>query len=435
MTLPSTKLTLSARGMANIAPSQTQNAFTFIVGNYAYRCPWFVAAFLSPQIVRLHLTDPTVSEFVIKTKDRDREFKSIISAGRGRSVVVTERTYRVLASVASELGNLELYFAIHNLIHPTVAISTFVEHFKDCEFVDHFPEEAIEFLSDHLFEFDKSFLAGLPISLLSQIFGHPSLRIESEDSLFDFVISQIESKGSHSGLLEFVRFEYLTKSTIERFVALSSTHFDELEMTRSLWQAIANRLSAVVTVAIPQLQRYPNAFRLGDQTGGAKQFRPQEGAPLDGIIAELTRTHGGNVLAQRIVGVLSSSSSASHPAENAADLDQENFFHSNDAPDQWLRYDFRDRRIELTHYSIAAHKDNWFLRSWVVEGSDDGLHWITLDEKTDDTLANSHNLVATFAVDRRMKCRTIRLRQTAKCARGFDILVIVAFEVFGLITA
>jgi hypothetical protein len=420
MTTIARQLKLSASGMANIAPSKTENDFTFIVGNDSYPCPWFVAAFLSPRIGHLHSIDPTFNELEIETEDPDHQFESIVSIGRGGSIDIIESNSRFLASVASELGNFELYFSVHDLMQTNGTVSTFCEHFKDWGFTDHFSDDAIDFLAVHFWEFDKSFQSGLPISVLSQIFGHPSLRVESEDWLLDFIVSQIEWNPTFAVLLEFVRFDYLTKFGIDKFIAWSFDHFADFEMTTPLWRAITKRLSRTATADLPKSSRYPTLARV------------REDSLLDGIIAELTRIHGGNVHDREIVIVSASSirSSTGEAAQNAADLGQKNYLHSLNAPDQWLRYDFKDGRIELADYSIAAYP-GCFLRSWVVEGSDDGLSWTVLDERKGNTDANSNHPIAAFSVDRRMKCRFIRLRQTGQVSSGLDWLVLHAFEVFG----
>jgi hypothetical protein len=416
--------------MANITSSKIENDFTFIVGNDSYACPWLVAAFLSPRIGRLHSTDPTLNEITIETKDPEHQFESILSIGRGESIEVNESSIRFVASIASELGNFELYFSVHELIDRKVTgpVSEFCEHFKDWGFVGDFSDEAIDFLAVRFFEFEKSFQSGLPFSVLSRIFGHPSLRVESEDWLFEFIISQLESnpnpdsKSNYIGLLEFVRFEYLTKTGIENFIEWSFVHFDDLEMRIPLWRSITKRLSGTATIDLPKSSRY------------ARLFRVREDSRLDGIIADLTRRHGGNVHARGIVTVSASSVYASsYPAQNAVDLDQQIVFHSNSAPNQWLCYDFKDRRIEMAGYSIAAHT-SYLLRSWVVEGSDDGQSWTVVDERKDNKDADSNHPIATFSVDRRMKCRYIRVRQTGKCSSNSDYLILYGFEVFGLIT-
>jgi hypothetical protein len=365
-----------------------------------------------------------VTEIEIKTEDPAHQFESILSIGRGGSIEVNESNFRFVGSVAIELGNLELYFSVHELIDGKVTgpVSAFCEQFKDWVFTDDLSDEAIDFLAVRFFEFENSFRNSLPFSILSQILSHPSLRVESEDWLFEFIISQIESKSNYVGLLEFVRFEYLTRTRIDKFIEWSFVHFDELEMRIPLWLAITKRLSGTAIVDVAKSSRY------------ARPSRVREGSPLDGIIAELTRRHGGNVHARGIVTVSASSVySSSYPVQNAVDFDQQTIFHSTSALNQWLCYDFKARRIELTDYSIAADP-GYLLRCWIVEGSDDGSSWTVLDERKDNRDADSNHPIATFSVEGRMKCRYLRLRQTGRCANNSDYLVLYGFEVFGAIT-
>jgi hypothetical protein len=218
----------------------------------------------------------------------------------------------------------------------------------------------------------------------------------------------------------------LTKSAIDEFIKWSFEHFDEFEMTISFWESITKRLSGTSNPDWRVSSRYHN------------QIRPREGFPLDGIISELTRIHGGNVHERGIVNVSANSvhsTNKSQAAQNAVDLGQQNYFYSLHQPNQGLCYDFKDRRIELTDYSIAAHTGNHFLRSWVVEGSSNGSDWTILDEQMNNTTADSNHPIATFSVTGRQACRYIRLRQTGKSSYNHDYLVLYGFEVFGLINA
>jgi hypothetical protein len=123
----------------------------------------------------------------------------------------------------------------------------------------------------------------------------------------------------------------------------------------------------------------------------------------------------------------------SHAAWTVADLGTQDYLYSTDSPNQWVCYDFRERRIQLSHYSSAAHTNNWFLRSWVVEGSRDKSNWAVLDVRENDTQADVDHPITTFAVQREITSRFVRLRQTGKCSCNTDALVLVGFEVFGLL--
>jgi hypothetical protein len=60
-------IALSTKGFGNLPKSIYEDACTFIVGDNVYRCPSFVACFLSPRISRRQMNDPTIREFCIHT--------------------------------------------------------------------------------------------------------------------------------------------------------------------------------------------------------------------------------------------------------------------------------------------------------------------------------------------------------------------------------
>jgi hypothetical protein len=364
-----------------------------------------------------------MNEFVIETEDVEHDFETFLGLGRGVEVEVNERNRRFLLSVASELGNCEVYFALWASLQTNVTVCKFCEDFECAEIGAMFSEKAIEFLAVHFFELDRSFQNDLSFSVLYQILGHPSLALETEDSLLEFIISQSESNRESVSLLEFVRFEFLRQSTIKKFVGWSLEHFSELDITISLWRTITNRLSEGDSAVRPLSRRYPTGFH------------PWNGSPLDGIITYLTRRYGGNVDERGIVIVSASSEDTKSWgfARNAVNLvnHQHDSFYSHRGDNQWLCYDFKDRRIELSDYSIAAHTSNYFLRSWMVEGSEDGSTWNVLDERKDNTEADSSHPITTFSVSTRMKCRFIRLRQTGKSCCNGDCLILYGLEVFG----
>jgi hypothetical protein len=92
-------------------------------------------------------------------------------------------------------------------------------------------------------------------------------------------------------------------------------------------------------------------------------------------------------------------------------------------------------RSELTDYAIAAYHGH-YLRSWVVEGSEDVSTWAVLDAHQNDTVSESNaGEIAPFSVKKRMKCRFIRLLETGKSADNREYLCLLGFEAFGLVHA
>jgi hypothetical protein len=413
---------LSSSGMANITKSRMENDFTFIVGGRRHSCPWFVAEFLSPKVSRVHSVDITVSEIDIEVQDVNNEFESILSLGFGSSLSVARENRLFLLSIARELNNWELYFSVHELSEENFIISEFCQQFDDWKQIECLSERAAAFLASHFFELDSSFLRELPISALSQILSNPSLQLESEDLLYKLIQNQLELKPEWSELLCHIRFDLLSTKSIEHFISWSLDHFCEFQefFCLDLWTALCRYLSQAVAAKLAH-ERYHCRGQL---------FSPACDGSLEGIIAHLTQKHGGNVDERGVVSISGSTANDGHPPRHAVDLKTTTIFHSTNAPNQWLCYDFKNRRVQPTHYSISAY-GGWYLRSWIFEGSLDGSNWNELDRRENDSTMNNEHQIGTFTVSVRDEYQYLRLRQTGKNAYGHDYLVLYAFEVFG----
>jgi hypothetical protein len=163
----------------------------------------------------------------------------------------------------------------------------------------------------------------------------------------------------------------------------------------------------------------------------AKQFPPsvkeggQFGVP-DGIIAHLTRECGGNVHDRNVVEVTSGSfekethganphsgafnNNPTYAAKNAANLKTDSYFRSahrdkkEDIPhmrNSWICYDFKERRIVPTHYTIRTNFYGPFaehLKSWLIETSTDGKIWREAARKRGNNQLNGSRFTATFPV-------------------------------------
>jgi hypothetical protein len=158
----------------------------------------------------------------------------------------------------------------------------------------------------------------------------------------------------------------------------------------------------------------------------------KEAKSLDGIILYLTKKHGGNVQEKGIVTTTSKSVYSDKPSDapkNVADLTSDSYFLSKNEPGQWVCWDFRERRVRPTHYTIRG----WDLKSWVVEGSLDGRSWTEIDRQTDNQDFKDGNTVS-FAVSNPAEFRFIRLTQTCKNHLGDDYLALHGVEFFGTLS-
>jgi hypothetical protein len=166
---------------------------------------------------------------------------------------------------------------------------------------------------------------------------------------------------------------------------------------------------------------------------------------VEGIIAYLTKKHGGNVHEKGIVRITSKSVSddPKYALTNVAHLTSgASFFESQNEPGQWVCWDFHEMRVRPTHYTIRA----WYLKSWVVEGSlgarswfpGGAVQWTEIDRQTDNQDFYSENpslaRTASFAVSKPAEFRFIRPTQTDKNHYGYDYPRLSAVEFFGTLS-
>jgi hypothetical protein len=160
--------------------------------------------------------------------------------------------------------------------------------------------------------------------------------------------------------------------------------------------------------------------------------------PAGGVIAHLTAKYGGNLHDNGAVEITASSVGHSDcTPRNAADLgNKDSYFCSDDKPGQWISWDFKALRIEPTHYTIQTYDGDpnyYHLKSWVVEGSDDGTSWTEIDRRKNNSNLTAKLAVKTFAVVRSGSFCRIRLRQNGRNHSRNNCLILTAFEVFGAV--
>jgi hypothetical protein len=177
----------------------------------------------------------------------------------------------------------------------------------------------------------------------------------------------------------------------------------------------------------------------------------------DWMIAHLTRECGGNVHDRHVVDVTCGSfekeihganphsgaydNKSEWAAKNAADLETDSYFYSAyrygyipHTRNNWICYNFKERRIVPTHYTIRTNRDgpgNPHLKSWLVETSVDGEVWREVAREEDNKQLNGKYFTGTFAVADGGECRFIRLVNIGRNHDRDDCLHICAWEIFG----
>jgi hypothetical protein len=439
--MPMVNLKLSAKGLRNLQTVDAEGTFRFVVGSETYECPLFVATFLSPKITQLCLLDKTTNEFVIDTKDPNHLFSQILSLGQGCEIVVDKSVVPLIVSFCREVGNQELLeilsrededpdqnvgICISRLCSFTGAGTSTgndVSEFRD-----------ISYLASHFHELSMADFVRLSIEPAESILSDASLKVDSEDQLFEFISSRFCESSSFIVLLEYVRFEYLSLASIERFVNIISEDVYEF-LNVSIWRQICVRLCHRVWATDLR-------SRFGPRAVCGSHDDANDADNLNGIIAFLTRQCGGNVHDHGVVNItsLTNLGAGLHP-KNAADLAVDNkfssMFSSVTTPGQWLCYGFRTGTLVLTGYAIRSQYDLGpgyaHLKTWVIETSMTGSEWSIVDSRTNNADLNAKNVTVRFDLDesRHERCRFVRLRQTGLNHGRTHSLALSSFEVFG----
>jgi hypothetical protein len=233
---------LSARGLANIQEKGEYNDFEFIVGESRYRCPWFIADFLSPRIAQLYSIDNTIRSFIIGTKDTKNEFTTFRSLGHGDEIHANDGDRDFYELLVDELENQELSGIIFETGQEEMRIKIAIRRLGHNLCLNDDCSKLIEFIVSH-FE-DDNFVKlrevkEMNLDIWSRILSSESLKIESEDWPYKMIWELVEIDDSYFSLLEFVQFEFVSTAIAERLI--ESCHDFINFLNCSIWTSLGWR--------------------------------------------------------------------------------------------------------------------------------------------------------------------------------------------------
>jgi hypothetical protein len=393
------------------------------------------AEFLSPRVRELRLVDATIDEMSLDADDPNCLFDKFMSLSQGSRVEVDGKSADKFLSICRRLGNCDIAKVIGEKFRKSITTHSAFAHMGTL--MDVSPE--IEFIASHAYEMSDC-LNCADVSMMSEVIGHESLQVESEDWLLEFILRRMAENLEFIGLMECVRFEYLSSSNMSALI-------DNIcELIQELNVCILRRLRERLRCRIwtPGNLVFPPSFTA--EWINLSGQRAENITIPDGIIGHLTRECGGNVHDRDIVRVTSSQPDSDmfyDAAKNVVDLRSGSHFSSAwvsrlaDIPHQrnnWICYDFKDRRIVPTHYAIrSCHQqlDMSHLKWWLVEVSVDGENWREIDYRENNRRLNGPFETGTFEVCACNASRFIRLAQIGRNHYGNSEFCISGWEIFG----
>lgn len=113
-------------------------------------------------------------------------------------------------------------------------------------------------------------------------------------------------------------------------------------------------------------------------------------------------------------------------------------FVSDDKPNNWLNFEFKNHRIIPTSYIIRTNeggKNQCHLKSWVIEVSNNNNSWEIIDEEKNVSYLNGSSFIHKFSIQKQISepIKYIRIRSTGEDWGGFNYLAINLFEIYGTI--
>ena len=167
------------------------------------------------------------------------------------------------------------------------------------------------------------------------------------------------------------------------------------------------------------------------------EFSLCDDRPFWGIISHLSEECGGNVHVNGVVNITSSDGLSNDNCHHVADYGWNDCWTTYNEGNQWICFDFKDKTVNLTKYILKSGRSN-DLRSWVIEGSNDGRTWDELDRRNTDP--KGHYITGTYDCSGWFRgwfgsrpsgsFRYLRLRLITN-QRLTDVLSLSAIEFFG----
>ena len=380
--------------------------FVFVVNGKGYFTNRFIADILSPIIRQYHCSDETIDEFHISIPNTDTEpqndyFTDFLQLVNFESIHTDGIRLKYYQEYFLQLGNIGCYYQIltllidemnqFNILDHLTQINLHLKNLKGMTFPDQqnpfsIFERMIKYAAEHFSELPHEKLKETDSEILEEIFKNESFRIDSEDSLLTFILEMYEKDQFNSFLFEYVYFENVKNETLEKFIDCFS--YDDLNS--GAWKSIC-------CLILRNRNRDVNPSRYGE---AITEIKHEEGKEFQGIINYLCLQTGGNIYDNKTIDITADSiiSDTYHP-KNLIDYENDNYYQVNNSPKAEICFDFKDKSVQLSSYSIKSGyttENVRHLRNWAVDVSNDKKTWRNVDEHFEDSSVNGKFIIKTF---------------------------------------
>lgn len=228
-------------------PLCTYDEFIFIVNGKEFKTSRIISDLLSPKICKLHLNDPTISQYIINTKHQG-DFSQILRLVNFERQDFSYDDIHFIKEILENLNNESIIYQKAPIKITTQNIFDLLsKHQKIPDFFSEQIDDEIDFLSSHfdeLFEYSEQYqkLQLLNLDIIERIINNPKLRLVDEDQLLAVINYLYSIDSTFSILYEYVEFKTASANSMKEFINV----FDINDINASTWKSLSKRLEKEV---------------------------------------------------------------------------------------------------------------------------------------------------------------------------------------------
>lgn len=169
-------------------------------------------------------------------------------------------------------------------------------------------------------------------------------------------------------------------------------------------------------------------------------FIPFTSDRFNGIISHLGHGNPKNVISDGTIEITASPNQSDDLglSKHVVEYDSDSYYYSTNVKDSWIMFDFKQRKVKLSHYSIKTNRfgdaGHWHLQNWCIEGSNDKSSWKELDARNNEKSLDHKLASNTFEIrnsENNNFYKFIKLRQTDVNTQGNHEILLSSIEFFG----
>ena len=394
--------------------------FSFIVNGQVYQTNSIIASVLSPDVWKLFEEGTNKAYYEINTKYRG-DFNRIIEYGEMKAISINKEEQKYFKNIMKELGNINEILRNSEELQTNISYENVIKRIKIKSELNINLDEEITFISSNFHDFHTKYpeaISKLNIDIIERIISNEKLKLLNEKELFDILLKLYMKSNEYSILFSYILFMNLSAESLQKF----HKHFDINDINKSIWEAICIRLEQDIS------HESKTAYQKSHQEFLNKRYIRK---PCN-IIEYLSEQCQGNVHSNNIVHITSSS----HYCGDIASIvgPNDGYFFTNNEANSWIQFDFIERKVLLDSYTIKStnyNANDWHLKNWILEVSNDGENYEEIDRHENCDLLNGRLKTETFKVSCLTPQRFVRLKQTGPTWNGNYYLAINHIEFSG----